>query len=198
MAGQSRWTNITRRANARRSRQAQRTADAGGAGLESVRFEGYGPGGGAVVVDCFTADRKGTAVLLRRTFAEFGGHLGAEGSVSYLFHPVGLLSYPPGTDVATLTRAAIAAGAEEVVPNADRSVEVLTDPLEFDAVSGELARRDLAPANAEVTLRSATSQVLAGGTAERMLQLLETLESLDEVRDVYTNVEIPDEILARL
>jgi transcriptional/translational regulatory protein YebC/TACO1 len=198
MAGQSRWANITRRANARRSRQAERTGHAAGTGLEPVRYEGYGPGGGAVVVDCVTADRNGTAMLLRQTFADFGGHLGAEGSVGYLFHPVGLLSYPPGTDVATLTRAAIDAGAEEVVPNADRSVEVLTDPFEFEAVSGELTGRGLAPANAEITWRAAASVALSGAAAEAMVQLLGTLESLDDVRDVYTNVEIPDEILARL
>jgi transcriptional/translational regulatory protein YebC/TACO1 len=198
MAGQSRWANITRRANARRRWQAQRTARAGEAGLEPVRFEGYGPGGGAVVVDCLTTDGPRTAARLRRSFADCGGHLGAEGSVSYLFHPVGLLSYPPGTAVATLTRAAFAAGAEEVVPNADRSVEVLTDPLEFDAVNAELTGRTFAPAIAEVTLRAATSLALSGSAAERMAQLLETLESLDDVRDVYTNVEIPDEILAGL
>jgi transcriptional/translational regulatory protein YebC/TACO1 len=118
--------------------------------------------------------------------------------VSYLFNTVGLMTYPPGTDEEALMRVALEAGAEDVVPNADRSVEVLADPFEFDTVCAVLTHSGFAPATAEVTQRAATSLELSGESAEQMVQLLTALEGLDEVRDVYSNVEISDEVLARL
>ena len=163
-----------------------------------MRYEGYGPGGAAVLVECLTDDRGRVGAAVRHAFVQHGGHLGADGSVSYLFNTVGLMTFPPGTDEERLMQVALEAGAEDVVPNADTSVEVLADPLELDAVQALLTLRGFAPATAEVTRRAATSLELSGETAAQMVQLLEALEGLDEVRDVYSNVEISDEVLARL
>ena len=168
------------------------------AGGEPVCYEGYGPGGTAVLVECLTDDREQLSAALRRAFARHGGHLGAEGSVSYIFDTVGVLTYPPGTDRQGLTQAALAAGAEDVVPHDDTSVEVLADPRELPAVRAMLELRGFAPASAEVMRRAATSIPLSGETAELMLRLIEALEELPEVREVYANVEIADEVLARL
>ena len=198
MPGQSKWANIRRRERVvarRRDRQSTRGAPQG---LQTVRYEGYGPGGAAVLVECLTDDRHGVGAKVRRAFMQHGGRLGADGSVSYLFNAVGLMTYPPGTDRERLMEVALEAGAEDVVANADHSVEVLADPLEFDTVRAVLTHRGFAPATAELTQRAAISLELSGESAELMVRLLEALEELEEVRDVYSNVEISDEILARV
>jgi YebC/PmpR family DNA-binding regulatory protein len=195
MAGQSKWANIQRRESVQLRRRGR--AQALVQGLQSVRYEGYGPGGAAVMVDCLTDDRGRVGAQVRHTFARHGGNLGADGSVSYLFNTVGLMTYPPGTDEEALMRVALEAGAEDVVPNADHSVEVLADPLEFDTVCAVLTHQGFAPATAEVTQRAATLLELTGESAERMVQLLTALEELAEVRDVYSNVEIAGEVLSR-
>ena len=193
MTGHSRWANIQRRAQA--ATRCRRVRAEPCEGLEKVQYEGYGPGGAAVMVECITADRKRRGADVRRAFVQHGGQLGADGSVSYLFNTVGLLTYPPGTDEERLMQVALEAGAEDVVPNADTSVEVLADPLEFATVRAVLTHRGFTPATAEVTRRAATSLELRGEEAQAMVQLLETLEGMEEVRDVYSNVEISDEVL---
>jgi YebC/PmpR family DNA-binding regulatory protein len=214
MSSHTRWANIQhvtgRAAKASRSRAAREGANerpgsaAGTAvrppaeGPEPVRYEGYGPGGAAVLVECLTDDRNRTRAHLRQAFNEHGGHLGAEGSVSYLFNHVGLMTYPPGTDEERLIRAALEAGAEDVVPNSDRSIDVLADPIEFETVRAILTERGFVPAAAEVTERASLTMPLSGEPAERMVHLLEALEGLDDVRNVYSNVEISDEVLARI
>jgi YebC/PmpR family DNA-binding regulatory protein len=198
MASHSKWANIQRREIAQARRKDRGGNSAGQEGFEFVRYEGYGPGGAAVMVDCLTCDRGRVGDELRRTFNRYGGALGADGSVSYLFNTVGLMTYPPGTDEDELIRAALEAGAEDVVPSQDSSVEVLADPLEFDTVRAVLTHGGFAPATAQVTQRAATSLELSGESAERMVHLLQALEELDEVRDVYSNVEISDEVLARI
>ncbi|HET7756448.1 MAG TPA: YebC/PmpR family DNA-binding transcriptional regulator [Steroidobacteraceae bacterium] len=196
MTGHSKWANIQRRARA--ATRCRRTVEGPCEGRERVQYEGYGPGGAVVMVECMTADRKRTGAEVRRAFVQHGGQLGADGSVSYLFNTVGLLTYPPGTDEERLIEVALEAGAEDVVPNADTSVEVLADPLEFATVRAVLTHRGFTPATAEVTRRAATSLALSGEEAEAMVQLLEALEGLEDVADVYSNVEISDEVLARL
>jgi len=194
MSGHSKWASLQRRGV-----QVRKRSEApGGTPLESVRYEGYGPGGTAVMVDCLTADRASAGSQVRAAFMQHGGQLGAAGSVSYLFNTVGLLTYPPGTDEEQLMRAALEAGAEDVVPNADQSVEVLADPLEFEAVRAVLTHGGFTPASAGITQRAANCICLSGESAERMARLLVALEELEEVRDVYSNVEISDEVLARL
>jgi YebC/PmpR family DNA-binding regulatory protein len=198
MAGHSKWANIQRREGAQAAMRGRRAVELPAEGLETVHYEGYGPGGAAVMVECRTANRARAGAEVRRAFVQHGGQLGAHGSVSYLFNTVGLLTYPPGTDEERLMQVALEAGAEDVVPNADTSVEVLADPLEFATVRAVLTHHGFAPASAEVTRRAATSLELSGETAQAMVQLLEALEGLEDVQDVYSNVEISDEVLARL
>lgn len=196
MPGQNKWANIQRREGVLLRRRG--LVPPAAAGLRRVRYEGYGPGGAAVMVDCLTDDSARAGARVRHAFSRHGGNLGADGSVSYLFNTVGLMTYPPGTDEEALMRVALEAGAEDVVPSEDHSVEVLADPLEFDTVCAVLTHQGFAPATAEVTQRAATSLELSGESAERMVQLLTALEALEEVRDVYSNVEISDEVLSRV
>jgi len=194
----SKWADIQRRGGARQRSRPGAGGEPAADGLTPMRYEGYGPGGGAVMVDTLSDDPGRVRTELRHAFARYGGNLGADGSVSYLFNTVGLMTYPPGTDEEALMREALEAGAEDVVPNPDHSVEVLADPLEFETVRAVLTHRGFAPSTAEVTQRAATSLELDGESAERMVRLLTDLEHMTEVRDVYSNVEIPDEVLARL
>ena len=166
--------------------------------FEAVRYEGYGPGGAAVLVDSVTDNRGRTGSEVRETFTKYGGNLGAQGSVSYLFHKVGLMTFPPGTDEGRLMQVALEAGAEDVVPNADSSIEVLADPVEFETVRAILTDSGFVPATAEVTERASIATPMSGTAGELMVNLLEALEDLDDVTDVYSNVEISDEVLARL
>jgi YebC/PmpR family DNA-binding regulatory protein len=169
-----------------------------GVTFDEVTYEGYGPGGAALLITCVTDNRNRTVAEVRQALTRHGGNLGAGGSVAYLFNQVGLLSYPPGTGEETLIDAAIESGAEDVLANPDGSVEVLTDPADFEAVKAALEAKGLAPELAQVTMRSAVVAPLDEAAAERMLALQEALEDLDDVQNVYSNAEIPDEVLARL
>jgi transcriptional/translational regulatory protein YebC/TACO1 len=195
MAGRSRWANIRRRAQALEARRAGGGTRRDPEGLAPVRFEGYGPGGAAVMLGCLTDDCSQLDAAVRRAFAEHGGQIGAAGSVSYLFNSVGLIAYPPGIDARRVMRAALAAGAEDVVTNDDTSVEVLTDPLDFAAVVARLSEQGLAPGVAEITWRAASALELSGEAAGEMLQLLAALEGLAGGCEVYSNVEIAAEDL---
>jgi YebC/PmpR family DNA-binding regulatory protein len=168
------------------------------ADYQEIRYEGYGPGGTAVIVDCMTDNRNRTAADVRHAFSKFGGNLGADGSVSYLFNHVGLLAYPPGSDEDAIMAAAIEAGAEDIVVDEDESIEVLTDPAEFETVRDGMRNAGLAPEYSELTMRATTSAELESEEASSMLKLLETLEDLDDVQNVYSNAEIRDDVLASL
>ncbi len=165
---------------------------------QEIRYEGYGPGGVAVMVDCMTDNRNRTVAEVRHAFTKFGGNLGADGSVSYLFNHVGQLSYPSGSDEDKIMEAALEAGAEDVVSNDDGSVDVLTDPTGFENVREQMQASGFNSEESEVTMRAATSAVLGEKEASSMIRLLEMLEDLDDVQNVYSNADIPDEILARL
>ncbi|MGH8166692.1 MAG: YebC/PmpR family DNA-binding transcriptional regulator [Woeseiaceae bacterium] len=147
-----------------------------GADYQEIRYEGYGPGGTAVMVDCMTDNRNRTVADVRHAFSKFGGNLGADGSVNYLFNHVGLLSYPSGSNEDAIMAAAIDAGAEDVVVDDDKSIQVLTDPLEFEAVRDAMRKAGLAPENSELTMWAATSIELGLGEAASMIKLLEMLE----------------------
>ena len=166
--------------------------------IEEVRYEGYGPGGAAVMVECMTDNRNRTVSEVRKAFTRQGGHLGTGGSVAYLFAQVGQLSFPPGADEDRIMEAALEAGAEDVVSNEDGSVDVITTVEEFTDVRDTIVAATLAPAHAEVTMRPATSVPLGEEDAERMLRMLDLLEDLDDVQQVYSNAEISEEILARI
>ena len=174
------------------------TGEAGADALEEVRYEGYGPGGTAVMVDCVTDNRNRTVAEVRYAFTKCGGNLGTGGSVAYLFDKVGQLSFPPGTDEERLMEAALETGAEDVITNDDGSLEVLTTPEEFGGVREGILAGGLQPEQAEVTMRPSTSVALDADDARRIVRLLDMLEDLDDVQQVYSNVEISDEILAEI
>jgi YebC/PmpR family DNA-binding regulatory protein len=165
---------------------------------EDITYEGYGPGGVAVMVECMTDNRNRTVADVRHAFSKFGGNLGADGSVAYMFNKVGLFSFPAGANEDAVMEAAIDAGAEDVVTDDDGSIEVLTAPGEFEAVQQALNDAELAPEVAEITMRSSVSTELDEGGASSMIKLLEVLEDLDDVQEVFSNAEIPDDILAKL
>ncbi len=174
------------------------TGEAGGEQFQEMRYEGYGPGGAAVIVQCLTDNRNRTVSDVRHAFTRYGGNLGADGSVAYLFNQVGILSYPQGSDEGRLMDAAIDAGAEDVVSHEDGSIDVLTDPASYEEIRTRLTAAGWVPASAEVTLRAASEARLAGEQAESMVRMLEALEDLDDVQNVYSNANIPDEILASI
>ncbi len=174
------------------------SGDTEGDDYQEIRYEGYGPGGVAVMVDCMTDNRNRIVAEVRHAFTKFGGNLGADGSVAYLFNHVGQLSFPAGSDEDSIMEAAIEAGAEDVVTNDDGSVDVLTDPASFESVREQMKVTGYDSEESEVTMRAATSAVLAEKEASSMIRLLEMLEDLDDVQNVYSNADIPDEILARL
>ena len=174
------------------------SGDLDGAEYHEIRYEGYGPGGTAVMVDCMTDNRNRTVAEVRHAFSKFGGNLGADGSVAYLFNHVGLLFYPAGCNEDGIMEAAIESGAEDVVVDDDKAVEVLTDPADFEAVRDAMIAAGFEPESAELTMRASTSAGLNLDEAGSMVKLLEMLEDLDDVQQVYSNAEISEEILAQL
>ncbi|MEE4162641.1 MAG: YebC/PmpR family DNA-binding transcriptional regulator [Woeseiaceae bacterium] len=165
---------------------------------QEIRYEGYGPGGTAVMVDCLTDNRNRTVAEVRHAFTKFGGNLGADGSVAYLFNHVGQLLYPAGSDEDSVMEAAIEAGAEDVIVDGDGSIEVLTEPGEFEQVRDAMVSHGLEPESAELTMRASTNSELGLDEAGSMVRMLEVLEDLDDVQQVYSNADIADDILAQL
>ena len=174
------------------------SGDTEGADYEEVRYEGYGPGGVAMMVDCLTDNRNRTVAEVRHAFAKYGGNLGADGSVAYLFNHVGQISLPGGADEDRIMEVALEAGAEDVIGNDDSSFDVITDPQEFEAIRNALAAAGLEAESSEITHRASTSAELGEEDAARMIKLLEVLEDLDDVQNVYSNADISEEILASL
>jgi YebC/PmpR family DNA-binding regulatory protein len=169
-----------------------------GAEYQEIRYEGYGPGGTAVMVDCLTDNRNRTVAEVRYAFSKNGGNLGADGSVNYLFNHVGLLFYPEGSDEDAIMEAAIEAGAEDIVVDDEGSIEVLTDPGDFERVRDAMRTAGHEPESAELTMRASTSAELDLDDAAAMVKLLEMLEDLDDVQEVYSNADISDDVLAQL
>ena len=169
-----------------------------GTDYEELRYEGYGPGGAAIMVDCLTDNRNRTVAEVRHAFSKFGGNLGADGSVSYLFNNVGQLLYAAGSDEDAVMDAAIDAGAEDVVVDDDHSMEVLTAPDEFESVRDKMIESGYEPENAQLTMRASTSAELGVKEATSMIKLLELLEDLDDVQEVYSNADISDDVLAQI
>ncbi len=163
-----------------------------GASYEEARYEGYGPGGAAVIAACLTDNRTRTVAEVRHAFTKNGGNLGSDGSVAFLFKNCGQFVFAPGASEEEIMDAALEAGAEDVVANEDGSIEVLCAPGDFHAVKAALDKAGLRPELAEVTLKPATEAALAGSDAQRMRSLLEALESLDDVQDVYTTAVLED------
>ena len=169
-----------------------------GAEYMEIRYEGYGPGGTAVMVDCLTDNRNRTVAEIRHAFTKFGGNLGADGSVNYLFNKVGQVLFPAGANEDTIMEAAIEAGAEDVIVEDDGSIEVLTEPDDFEQVRDGLVSAGLEAETAQITMRASTSASLEVKEASSMIKLLEMLEDLDDVQEVYSNADISEDVLAQI
>jgi len=161
-----------------------------GQALEEIRYEGYGIGGAAVIVDTMTDNRVRTVAEVRHAFSKYGGNLGTDGSVSFQFKHCGQLVFAPGTSEDKVMEIALEAGADDVISDDDGAIEVLTSPVAFEAVRNALEAAGLKPEVAEVTMRAENTIELAGDDAARMQKLLDVLEDLDDVQDVFHNAEI--------
>ncbi|MGI2091890.1 YebC/PmpR family DNA-binding transcriptional regulator [Shewanella oncorhynchi] len=166
--------------------------------LETILYEGYGPGGTAVMVETMTDNRNRTVSGVRNAFSKSGGNLGTDGSVSYLFTKRGVLSYAPGTDEDALMEAALEAGAEDIVSYDDGAVDVFTDPVDFYMVKEALDNAHFVADNAEIAMIASTKAELDLETAEKFMRLIDTLEDHDDVQEVYHNAEISDDVMASL
>lgn len=169
-----------------------------GVEYEEIRYEGYGPGGVAVMVDAMTDNRNRTVAEVRHAFSKCGGNLGTSGSVGFQFTEQGVLNYSVGCNEERIMEVAIEAGAEDVVSYPDGSVDVLTTPSAFSQVKEAMQAAKLEPEAAEVTQRAASNITLDFEDAQKMVKLLELLEDLDDTQNVYSNADIPDDILAKL
>ena len=168
------------------------TGELEGVNYEEIRYEGYGTGGAAVLVECLTDNRTRTVAEVRHAFAKHGGNMGADGAVAFLFKHCGQFVFAPGASEEKIMDAALDAGAEDVVTNADGSVEVLSTPPEFAKVKAALEKAGLKPDAAEVTMKPLSETALAGAEAEKMRGLLEALDELDDVQNVYTTAALDE------
>tara|TARA_B100000929_G_scaffold290677_1_gene285350 strand:+ start:1577 stop:2323 length:747 start_codon:yes stop_codon:yes gene_type:complete len=166
--------------------------------VDEIRYEGYGPGGVAVIVDTMTDNKNRTVAEIRHVFSKFGGNLGTGGSVSYLFTKIGLISFQDKIDEDTIMESALEGGAEDIITNDDNSVDIITNPDNLVDVKEAVLAAGFKPENTEVTMRASTKNELDKKSAETMMKLLDALEDLDDVQKVYSNAEIPDDILAEL
>jgi len=163
-----------------------------GVEYEEIRYEGYGINGAAVIVDCLTDNRTRTVADVRHAFSKYGGNLGTDGSVAFLFKHCGQLVFAPGTDENKLLEVALDAGAEDIVNNDDGSIEVLTSAHDFVAVKDALAKAGFKPEFGEITMKPSTEVAFTGDDAARMQRLLDAIESLDDVQEVYTTAVIEE------
>jgi len=166
----------------------------GGDDYEEIRYEGYGPGGSAILVDCMTDNRNRTVAEVRHAFTKFNGNMGTSGSVAYMFAKLGVIQFAPGTDEDAVMEAALESGAEDIITADDGSIEVLTSPEEFINVKEALVAAELTHVEAEVTMRAENRVTLSDKEGETMLKLLDMLDELDDVQNVYSNADIPDSV----
>jgi YebC/PmpR family DNA-binding regulatory protein len=166
------------------------TGNLEGVNYEEIRYEGYGIGGAAIIVDCMTDNRVRTVAEVRHAFSKHGGNLGTEGSVAFQFRHCGQLVYAPGTSEDKVMEVALEAGADDVIADEDGAIEVLTPPADFEAVKNALDAAGLKAEVAEVTMRAENTVELAGEDAQKMQKLLDVLEDLDDVQEVYHNAEM--------
>ena len=163
-----------------------------GVNYEEIRYEGYGIGGAAVIVDCLTDNRNRAVADVRHAFTKFGGNLGTDGSVAFMFKHCGSLLFAPGTNEDQVMEAALEAGAEDIINNDDGSIEVITTPADFTAVKEALEAASLNPVLAEVTMKADNETVFTGDDAIKMQKLLDALDDLDDVQEVYTSAVIEE------
>lgn len=169
-----------------------------GESYEEIRYEGYGPGGTAIMVDCMTDNRNRTASEVRHAFTKHAGNLGTDGSVAYLFEKKGMISYAPGTDEDAIMEAALDAGAEDVIANDDGSIDVFTTPEDFAKVKQAMQDAGLEADHAEISFEASTKAEMDQDGAEKLMRLVDALEDLDDVQEVYSNAEISHAIMESL
>jgi YebC/PmpR family DNA-binding regulatory protein len=165
---------------------------------EEIRYEGYGPGGTAVMVDCMTDNRNRTVSEVRHAFTKAGGNLGTDGSVSFMFNRIGLLSYPQDSDEDAIMEAALEAGAEDVDRGDDGHIEVTTAFEDFLVVKDAMIKAGFEPEQAEIIEKPTTTTDVSFEDAEKIIRMIDALEELDDVQDVYTNTDFSDEVLEQL
>ncbi len=163
-----------------------------GVNYEEIRYEGYGIGGAAVMVDCLTDNKQRAVADVRHAFSKFGGNLGTDGSVAFMFKHCGTLLFAPGADEDKIMEAALEAGAEDIISNDDGSIEVITTPSDFSAVQEKLISAGFKPEMGEVTMKALTETVFTGDDAVKMQKLLDALDDLDDVQNVYTTATLDD------
>jgi len=167
-----------------------------GSDYEEIRYEGYGPAGIAFIVDCLSDNRNRTVAEVRHAFSKAGGNLGQTGSVAYMFSSIGVLLYSPEHDEDTIMEAALEAGAEDVIVDEDGSIEVITAAEEYVAVKQAMTEAGFEPDESDLTMRASTNTELETEDGEKVLRLVDMLESSDDVQEVYYNAEIPEEAYA--
>jgi YebC/PmpR family DNA-binding regulatory protein len=172
--------------------------DQEGTNLEEIRYEGYAPGGVAVMVDCLTDNRNRTVAEVRHAFSKCGGSLGTDGSVAYLFAKAGIISFPTGSDEDQIMEVSLETGVDDIVTNEDGSIDVLTSPDDMLSTKEALLEVGLTPENAEVTMQASANVSLGLNEAGKMVRLLEMLEDLDDVQNVYSNADISAEVLNQI
>jgi YebC/PmpR family DNA-binding regulatory protein len=171
---------------------ARGTGGLDGANYEEIRYEGYGINGAAILVDCMTDNRVRTVAEVRHAFSKFGGNMGSEGSVAFLFKHCGQLFFAPGTNEDALMEAALEAGAEDIISDDEGGFEVICPPHEFATIKETLEKAGFKADMAEITMKPATETEFSGDDAVKMQKLLDALENLDDVQEVYTNAIIND------
>lgn len=172
--------------------------NAEGEHYEELRYEGYAPFGVAVIVDTMTDNKQRTVAEVRHAFSKKGGNMGTDGSVSYLFKKQGVISFPEGSDESVIMETALEAGADDVIAHEDGSIDVLTTPEDFMSVKTALTQTGLTIVHADVVMEADVKVTLAAEETQKVLDLLDMLEDLDDVQAVYHNLEISDEVMAQL
>jgi len=188
--------NMTRDTVERAVKRGSGAAD--GENYEEIIYEGYGPNGVAVMVDCLTDNRNRTVSEVRHAFSKAGGNLGTDGSVAYLFSKIGSMSYPTGSDEDKIMEAALEAGADDVVTNEDGSIEVVTAWEELVTVKEAMIASGLEPEHAAVTMQASMTVDLELDDAQKVMRLVDALEDLDDVQNVYSNADFSDEVMEQL
>ncbi len=169
-----------------------------GVSYEEIRYEGYGPSGIAIMLDCLTDNRNRTVAAVRNVFTKRGGNMGTDGSVAYLFNKKGIISFPEGSDEDAIMEAALESGAEDIVTNEDSSIDVFTDPEDYSEVKDALVKAGLEANSSEVTMHPDVTVTLDVKDAEKALAMIDAFEDLDDVQDVYTNADFTAEVMAEL
>ena len=169
-----------------------------GEDYQEIRYEGYGPGGAAIIVDCMTDNKNRTVAAVRHAFSKYGGNLGSDGSVEYMFDQIGLLTYENISNEENFFDIAVELGVEDINTDDDKYIEIITSPLNLEKVSNMLQKKGFQPKNSEITVHAKNTTLLNLNQANSMIKLLEMLDDIDDVQNVFSNAEFPDEILERI